>query len=471
MSFTSFSFLLFVAITILIASFFSHQSWKKKLFLLLASYYFYATFDIRFCAILAFITVLNYAAGYAISRASTALGKKSLLALVIGVDLLILFGFKYFDFFLGSLASILGTGPLLDVASFLMPVGISFFIFQAMTYPLDLARGDVKRCDSLLDFAFFIAFFPQLLVGPIVRASYFLPQLAKGYEGLSPETRHSGYVLIMIGLIKKVAFADVIAAHLVDPAYASPDGLSPVFLLVATIGYSFQIYMDLSGYTDMARGLGRLFGYELPINFNRPYHALSISNFWQRWHITMSSFFRDYLYFGVGGSRRGNVYFNLMVTFIAIGLWHGAGWNFVLYGFCHGAMVGYERWRRIRRKRLGLTGLPESGIPYWWALFSTFAFVSLTRVLFRGDGLDGALSYFAAMGEWQNMANLPFSTLGLAALLGAIVLHIVPVWVRDAVIEKASRQGVLITAGALTCTILGLLMVAESGSGFIYFQF
>lgn len=426
MLFSSSGFLLFfVAVLIGTAALHRHQA-AKKMFLLAASYYFYMTLDWRFSLLLIVLTAINFWAGNALAAADNPQRKKAFLALAIVTSLGILGYFKYANFFLENinlLLSALGFARDIPLVHVLLPVGISFITFQAITYPLDIYRGRMHATNSLTDFALFIAFFPKLLSGPITRASFFLPQLQE--PSRPADLPISGLALMVQGFVKKIVFADVLAVHIVNPAFGDPFAYSPLFLAVAIYAYSFQIYMDLSGYTDIARGAARMLGYELPINFDRPYIATSISNFWQRWHISMSSFFRDYLYFGVGGSKHGNVYVNLMITFVAIGAWHGAGWNFIVYGLFHGGFVCWERYQRNRRKALGLPPVEYAGLRWVLRVAYIFTLASVLRILFRGGTLDTALEYLQAMTVWSQTYT-PLSAVGLAALLGAMVLHFNP---------------------------------------------
>lgn len=473
MSITSFSYFIFVLFTYLISTRFKYNSTLYKIFIIVASYYFYATYDVRFCIILLFVTIINFAAGHAIESSISHILKKIILSTIVVSDIGILFIFKYYDFFLHPFIGDATGDMVSSLFGTVVPIGISFIIFQALTYPLDVYRGRIAASNTLLDFTFFLVFFPQLLSGPIVRAAQFLPQTAPG-RSLDRDFAASGLSLVFMGLVKKIALADVIAAHIVDPAFAQPAAYSPVFLAIGILAYSIQIYLDLSGYTDMARGVGRLFGYDLPINFERPYLATSVSNFWQRWHITMSSFFRDYLYFGIGGSKSGNVYVNLLVTFIAIGLWHGAGWNFVLYGALHGSMVGFERWLRGRRKSRG-SDAPNAGwlVPGSRSLsiLLCFLFVATSRLLFRGGTLAAAGDYLKAMANWQQPLDLPLTPLGLAALIIGIGLHLTPIEWRERFLAGFGRLPSLAAAALLAGAFLLFVALSEGGTAFIYFQF
>lgn len=463
MSFTSLHFYVFLLIILGLLSVF-YSNWQKKAILLLASYLFYMSWDWRFGALLALMTVVNFYCGRQIRFS----GQPKLWltgSLVFSLGVLGLF--KYFNFFLdnlSALAALWGMSSHINILQIILPVGISFYTFQALSYTIDIYRRELEPVDSLADFALFVSFFPQLVAGPIVRASYFLPQLTQLTQASALDQR-DGVLLIIRGLIKKVLLADVLALHLVDPAFASYQHQSSWLLILGLIGYSFQVYLDFSAYTDIARGCARLLGYQLPVNFNRPYLADTISNFWQRWHISMSSFFRDYLYHGLGGSKKGNVYFNLVITFVAIGVWHGAGWNFVLYGLCHGLLVALERWLRTKGWLIQQTG-------WRWvlAVSRTFMLVCLLRVIFRTDDLQQAGGYLLAI--WQNTA-IPFqlTTVGAAALFVSMLLHgIAPRYLEQWQLRLYSWP-LLLKAPALLVLLYGLIIFGSAEAPFIYFQF
>ncbi len=473
MIFQSFHFLVFFLVTLwVVRELLARNSEAKKNFLLVASYYFYMCWDWRFAGLILAITLINYFVGPYIASAGTPKAKRGWLALSLVSSLAILAYFKYADFFIDSMNRLLsglgfsGDLPLLQVV---LPLGISFYTFQSISYTLDIYRGRIAPVHSLRDFALFVAFFPQLVAGPIVRASHFLPQLGADRKE-EAGAMESGFALILRGFIKKVAIADALALHIVDPAFSDPAAYSPLFLLVGLYAYSYQVYMDFSGYTDIARGTARTLGYELPINFNRPYKATSISDFWQRWHISMSSFFRDYLFHGLGGSKYGNVYVNLLITFVAIGIWHGAGWNFVLYGLCHGVLVGLERWRRVRRRRLGIPERRYRGLHLAWRIFWVFNVVSLARLLFRGGSIEGAVAYGQAMLDF-GVTRLPLDMVGVSVLLLAVALHYTPD--RWAVGWKKlyCRLPAMVQGGVMVVTIFVLIAVSTGQAPFIYFQF
>lgn len=473
MSFQSFHFLIyFLVLLVLVRSVLRRYPEQRKTLLLIASYYFYMCWDWRFAGLILLITVINFFTGPKVHQASDACTRRWWLAASIVPSLAILAYFKYANFFIDSFNALLaqaGISADIPTLQILLPVGISFYTFQSISYTLDIHRKKIAPVSSFRDFALFVVFFPQLVAGPIVRASHFLPQMT-GHHEEAPKPLESGLALMIRGLIKKVVFADVLGTHLVDPAFADPTSYSPWFLLIAIYAYSFQVYMDFSGYTDIARGAARTLGYELPINFNRPYKATSISNFWQRWHISMSSFFRDYLFFSLGGSKKGNVYFNLMITFVAIGVWHGAGWNFVAYGFCHAGFVCYERWQRNRRAQRGEPEPEYSGFRWASRVFWILTVVSLTRLLFRGGTIESAIAYADAMTNFSN-AHMPVDWVGFTALTICVILHYTPDhwsynW-KTAFIKLPP----IAQAAVISATLALVIAISTGQAPFIYFQF
>ncbi len=472
MSFQSLHFLLFVGAVFALNRVLLHRFDARKNLLLVASYYFYMCWDWRYAALLLLMSGVNFVAGRRIADSPTARGRKLWLAFALAVSLGVLGYFKYADFFIGSAAQLLasfGVEADLPLLQLLLPVGISFFTFQSLSYTLDIYRGREQPTASFRDFALFVAFFPTVLSGPITRARQFIPQLEQPPAD-SRARLEEGLVLIVRGFVKKMAFADVLAVHLVNPAFGAPGEYSPLFLLVAVYAFSFQLYMDLSGYTDIARGVAKLLGFDLPTNFDRPYQALSVSNFWQRWHTSMSGFFRDYLYFGIGGSKHGNVYLNLYITFVAIGFWHGAGWNFIVYGLIHGSFVCFERWRRGRREARGLPAQPAGLGAQLVAIVLTFQVVAFSRILFRAPDLDSAAAYLGAMLRPLS-DHAPFTAVGVLTLLLAVLLHYLPPGLFGLAARGYLRSPLLLQGGVLAGLALGLLALSPGGATFIYFQF
>ncbi len=465
------AFILFLASVYLLWRYVIAGDEARRNFLLLASYVFYCTWDARLALVLVLTTVVQWWLGARIERAGSEAVRRRLVTASVVFGLALLGYFKYAGFFVEGLKALLASvgfdtgGRILDIAA---PIGISFYTFQSLTYTLDIYRGHERSTRSLRDFALFLAFFPHVTAGPIARARRLLPQLeAPSYRG---PLEAEGIYLLARGLFKKVAIADVLAAQFVHPAFGQPASWSSTFLAVAVVAYSFQIYMDLSGYTDLARGAARLFGYRLDRNFDRPYLARTVSNFWQRWHISMSSFFREYLYFPLGGSRRGNVYVNLLITFVAIGMWHGAGWNFVLYGLLHGSMVCLERARRTRRKALGQPDVVAGAPALLSGIVATFVFVSLARVLFVASDLGAALDFFYQLGGSPGTGGAA-GPQGYATLALAMALHLLPRGGERRIVNSMLSLPSIIQAMGMVFFVYLLVILAADTQPFVYFRF
>jgi alginate O-acetyltransferase complex protein AlgI len=425
---------------------------------LAASYFFYGYADVRFCFLLAGVTLWNQLFARLVHRRPG----NALVALAVAGDLGALAWFKYYGFFASSFDDLVGgeSLPLLQVA---LPVGISFFTFQAITYVVDVRRGHVEPV-SLLEAAVYLSFFPHLVAGPIVRASEFLPQLRQPRRAADiPVAEAVG--LIMGGLFKKVVLADVLATQLVDPAFGSPAAHSGPELLLATYGYALQVFCDFSAYTDIAIGVALLLGIRFPQNFNRPYIATSFSDFWKRWHMTLSRFLRDYLYIPLGGNRRGSsrVYVNLMLTMLLGGLWHGAAWTFVVWGALHGGFLALERL---------LGSLLEWRPPPWLARVVVFHGVCLAWIFFRADSFASAVEVLTRIGTWADgSVSLVGAAVVLALLAGALT-QVIP---RE--VGFVARQGFITLPVAAQGLSLGVAIAAIQTLGhqgvapFIYFRF
>jgi D-alanyl-lipoteichoic acid acyltransferase DltB (MBOAT superfamily) len=472
MSLTSLSFFVFFMVVFGGCLVLKRHNDRKKWFLLAASYYFYLSIDWRFSFSLVALTAINYLAGQVVATQATQAARRFGVTVAISLSLAILFYFKYANFFISQVAWLLNIGSIDREHLYLnvfMPVGISFITFQAITYPIDMYSGRVTHRASIVDFALFMAFFPRLLSGPIVRAADFLPQLENN-QGFTGAHIMEGLFLVIRGLFKKIMIADVLALHVVDPAFASPHTFSSTFLLISLIAYSFQVYADLSGYTDIALGTGRMLGYRLPINFNRPYLATSIANYWQRWHISMSSFFRDYLYQAIASWTWCNIYGKLLIVFMAIGLWHGAGWNFILYGLIHGALVAFEHFRNSRRPVPGLPNSILRGTALLVRIVQIFLIVSITRVLFRVTDLDESFQYMHAL-LFSSATGIPLSGMAIFALSLATLFHFTPVAWRDTLGEWFVRSPAPVSAGLAAFIVYIFTAIASGSTAFIYFQF
>lgn len=441
-----------------------HENGRRKLFLVAASYVFYGWWDWRFCGLLFASSFLNWLIGRAIGSASSGRARYGYMVLGVVINLIILGFFKYYGFFLENLTPILsalGVERDLPWLQIILPVGISFYTFQGISYVVDVKRGTAEVQRRLLDVMLYISFFPQLVAGPIVRAQDFLPQLQQSPR-LNREAASLGLLLIVWGLFKKTVIAAELAEHLVDPVFFDPSFHTGFDLWMAVYGYAVQIYCDFSAYSDIAIGCAALLGYRFHRNFDQPYRARSFQEFWRRWHISLSTWLRDYLYIPLGGNR-GGVWMtarNLFLTMLLGGLWHGAAWTFVAWGVFHGVALLLERV-------LGLDDKKRSVI----SLILTFHGVCLAWILFRAPSFDAALSYLAAMVRWDQPIEVASPAIVLLIVLG-LGLHALP----PRAVEHAAR-----TVARLPSLVAGLMLAGgfliveflrpEGVAPFIYFQF
>ncbi len=375
-----------------------------KVFIVGASYLFYGTANWKFCLLLAGVTVGNHLFARAIAGTEDPRRRKQLVGTAVALDLAMLGVFKYYAFFVEDVDRVLdstGLGLPLPLLTIALPVGISFFTFQAITYVVDTYRGHAEPA-PLLDVAVYLSFFSHLVAGPIVRASEFLPQVSTPRDPNNVAVG-AGLFLIAVGLVKKVAVADFLAREVVDPVFAVPEAHSAVDVIFGVYAYAAQIYCDFSGYTDMAIGLALLLGIVFPQNFNRPYRSRSISEFWRRWHMTLSRFLRDYLYIPLGGNRGGRLATarNLLLTMLLGGLWHGAAWGFVVWGGVHGTALVVEHQFRGRK-------VP---FPGWFKWLLTFHVVVLAWIVFRAADLDVAGQLLSQLGDWGPATLITWTTL------------------------------------------------------------
>lgn len=361
--------------------------------MLFASYAFYATWDLRYLVLLLFITFFSWAGGAILSKEKVGKSTRRLcLTVVVGLVLSVLAVFKYYVMAVetaNTLSLWTGSGIQFEPLQILMPIGISFYTFQAISYVVDVYKERVIHEKNLGQYALYIAFFPKLLAGPIERAGELLPQF-KSRFAVNLDNITEGFALILWGFFKKIVVADRLVVF-VDAVYSSPETASPYQLLVAMYFFSFQIYCDFSGYTDIARGSAKLFGIDLVENFRQPYFSSSVREFWGRWHISLSSWFRDYLYIPLGGSRVSSLrlFWNLLVVFMLCGLWHGASWNFVMWGAIHGVMLCLNHALR-GRKLLNITNeLCRTGV-HLFKVLGVFHMVSLAWVFFRFQSFSDA---------------------------------------------------------------------------------
>ena len=461
MIFTEYTFWIFFLLVLSGYSLIYNKIRLRSIFLLLVSLYFYFKTSGFFFSILLFSTVLDFFLGKAIYNSKKELNAKVLLGFSIASNLLILIYFKYAYFFADSFNSIIGsnwqpinhfalltnqaTGSSFRVDQILLPVGISFYTFQTMSYSIDIFRKKLTPVNNIFDFGFYVSFFPQLVAGPIVRASEFIPQIQKPYS-VSKKDFGTALFWILNGLLKKFLLADYIAVNFVDRVFDNPGMFSGFENLMALYGYSLQVYADFSGYTDIAIGIALILGFRLPKNFNSPYKADNCGEFWKRWHISLSSWLKDYLYIPMGGNRGGSIFsyvtlslivlfvylisgslallfgllsvifltllfgelfpkfnkwyltnINIMLTMLIGGLWHGASWNFVLWGGLNGlGIVIYKLWKKISPWKDKFTWLSNI-----WGIIITFNFVTFTRIWFR----TGSINSWDQMDESHNIIS------------------------------------------------------------------
>ena len=366
------------------------QKWRW-LILLVASYYFYISWEPAYLVLIVFSTLVDYFVGKRIFKTESNKNKNFLIGLSLFLNLGFLFFFKYFNFFSESLNVLFDEINLtyrIQELNFLLPVGISFYTFQTLSYSIDIRKGILKPETHFGKFALFVSFFPQLVAGPIERAKDLLPQLNSAKE-TTYENLRAGFVLILWGFFQKLFIADRLALY-VDPIFNNLEDFNGTRLWVASYFFAFQIYCDFAGYTNIARGCAKVLGINLSINFKQPYLASSISEFWRKWHITLSSWFKDYVYIPLGGNKvkTPKYFLNLMIVFLVSGLWHGANWTFVIWGGIHGALLVLEV---IKRKKLNFK------TPHFLNVIITFQLVVFAWVFFRADSFGSAILFFEKM--------------------------------------------------------------------------
>jgi alginate O-acetyltransferase complex protein AlgI len=403
MVFSSFEFLVFFLVVVLLLLVLQRIAgrWPRfsKWVLLAASYGFYVFWDYRFTALLIVFTAVGFVTGVAMHRARSRARRKWLLWASVTISLGLLGVFKYCNFFVDSVSFVLrrwGLGASnLDI---ILPVGISFYTFQVIGYVVDVFQGKIEPERNILDFALFVAFFPKLVAGPIVRAGDFVPQLKKPVR-ITGANVWAGSQLFIVGLFKKLMIADAVAPF-VSAVYAYPEYYSSPTVWLAVGAYALQIYCDFSGYSDMAIGCARILGFHFDRNFHMPYLSRNVQQFWRRWHISLSNWLRDYLYIPLGGNRKGSLrtYANAMITMTLGGLWHGASWNFVIWGAAHGlALVAHRWWSSRLRHRKGPTSRATRVMCQTLGTAATLLFVAVAWVLFRAPDTQTALTVFGKL--------------------------------------------------------------------------
>lgn len=483
MLFNSIEFLIFFPIVT--AIFFALPQRFRQVFLLAASYYFYMCWKAEYAILILVSTLIDYVAALRMGKTTDKRARKKYLILSLAANLGILFAFKYANFFNASLRAVLQQFNIFyDFPGFhwLLPVGISFYTFQSMSYTIDVYRGEKEPERRFITFALYVAFFPQLVAGPIERSVRLLPQLDQTVR-FDYERLISGLRLMLWGFFKKLVIADRLAIY-VNQVYNSPAEYQGLTLLLATYFFAFQIYCDFSGYSDIAIGSARIMGYDLMLNFRQPYFSQSISEFWKRWHISLSTWFRDYLYIPLGGNRvsKPRWYFNLMAVFLVSGLWHGANWTFVLWGGLHGFYLLFSIYtQKVRQALAGLLKIERFPLlQRGWKIFFTFHLVCFAWVFFRANSVGDAFLIL------RNLLRLDFSPAGLAALnvalgWGELLIAVGSILLLEVfhLLERTGRLKSLVLEPPRTfrwaiyyALILGIVFFGVfNHTEFIYFQF
>jgi len=442
----------------------------RKLLLLVASWFFYGAWDWRFVPLLILSALMNWGVARLVAASARPRAVKRLVIAGVALNLAILGFFKYFDFFADqalSLMALMGTHQDPAIMHVILPIGISFFTFQGISYLVDVSKGRVPPA-SMLDVLLLMSFFPHLVAGPIVRAADLVPQL-QSTPRLDRGMVSMGLLLIVWGLFKKAVIASELSTQFVDPVFANPGMHSSLDLILGAYGYAVQIYCDFSAYSDMAIGVAALLGYRFPRNFDRPYRSESLQEFWRRWHISLSRWLRDYLYIdALGGNRGGEfkVYRNLILTMLLGGLWHGAAWTFVIWGGLHGLALAVERaWSRS-------SAAWAITLPRWARIALTFHVVVLGWIFFRAASFGDALAYLGGIVIPASDGATSVTPLVLLLILLGLAIHALP---RDALRRPAMRLRTLpvapVAAGLVALMLVVDAMRYEGVAPFIYFRF
>jgi alginate O-acetyltransferase complex protein AlgI len=485
MLFNSLHFLIFFPIIVVL--YFSLKHKHRWMLLLWASYYFYMSWKVEYVVLIIFSTLVDYFVALAIAKEEGQRKKKLLLLVSLLVNIGLLFAFKYFNFVSDSLRLVLAnfsiqfSAPVLKV---LLPVGISFYTFQTLGYTIDVYRGKIKPEKHLGIFALYVSFFPQLVAGPIERAKNLLPQfLKRHYFDYVRVT--NGLKLMLWGMFKKVVIADNLAMY-VNLVYNDAHAYTGLPLIIATIFFAFQIYCDFSGYSDIAIGASQVMGFKLMDNFKRPYYSKSISEFWKRWHISLSSWFKDYLYITLGGNRVSisRLHFNLFITFLVSGLWHGANWTFVIWGALHAFYIIFSLFSKNIREKIvvfiKIRRLPT--LNKYLQVLTTFSLVTFAWIFFRANNVADAFYIVKNLFNWQGFTDFSYIrsafflaspyvfVVGLAGILFLEFVH--SIQRQGSARHMLSNKPAYVRYFIYYVLLFGILLFGRfSSQEFIYFQF
>ncbi|MBN1383795.1 MAG: MBOAT family protein [Elusimicrobia bacterium] len=491
MLFNTFEFLVFF--TVVVALYYTFAFRFRWVLLLVASYYFYMAWEPAYIILIIISTLIDYFAGLKMDQVTEKTKRRKYLILSIVTNLALLFTFKYYNFFAGTINRLFGhclISYTLPESGLLLPIGISFYTFQTMAYSFDIYRGEIRHEKHLGIYALYVAYFPQLVAGPIERAGNLIKQLKVKHE-FDYYRVTGGLKLMLWGMFKKVVIADRLALF-VDKVYADPTGYKGISLIIATVFFAFQIYCDFSGYSDIAIGAAEVMGVRLMQNFRRPYHAQSIGEFWKRWHISLSTWFRDYFYISIGGNRVPVMrwHFNIFITFLVSGLWHGASWTFVVWGALHGFyMIFANLTKNIREKIVSILGLIKfPNIMRFLRVCTTFLLVCFAWIFFRANTFSDAkyivANLFSGIPDVFSKLNdsgfikefVYFGQSGREfniAVIAIILLEIVHlIQCRGSIREMISRKPLWIRWSIYVIAVLVIMNFGITEKiPFIYFQF
>ncbi|HEY9116113.1 MAG TPA: MBOAT family O-acyltransferase [Bacteroidales bacterium] len=470
------SFIFFIFLGIVLPIFYALPGKKSKnLFLVLASYFFYGYWDWRFCSLLALSTAIDFFIGLYLDKTTGKKKRKILLLASLASNLGILGFFKYFNFFIDSFQDISASiGWHIDYLhlSILLPIGISFYTFQTLSYTIDIYRKKLKPTNNFIDFALFVAFFPQLVAGPIERAAALIPQISIKLKPTKEQVKQ-GIVLIIIGLFRKVMIGDT-AGRFVDQIFGNLEIYKSVEILAALCLFSIQIYADFSGYSHIARGTAKLLGVELMKNFEQPYLSRNITEFWRRWHISLSTWLRDYLYFSLGGNRLGKyrTYLNLMLTMLLGGLWHGASWNFVVWGGLHGIYLAVHKLM-IGQRKIVSENIKKISLMNVLSILATFVLVLVTWLFFRSTSWESTQLFISKIFHWEHSEyTILFITIVLSYSILTLILDIFEYATgRHTYILMLKSSGLKVGILAAMFIVTLIYMFQAEPLPFIYFQF
>ncbi|WP_438964498.1 MBOAT family O-acyltransferase [Winogradskyella sp.] len=469
MLFNSIEYLIFLPIVFIVYWLLKSNYKYQNILLLISSYVFYGWWDYRFLSLIIFSSFIDYFVGKKIEKANGKENKKRWLLVSLCSNLGLLAIFKYYNFFADSFASTMSTlgWEVNDLTlNIILPVGISFYTFQTLSYSIDIYREKIKSCKDIIAFFTFVSLFPQLVAGPIERASNLIPQIEKR-RSLNSTLVKTGIFQIFIGLFRKVAIADNLGVY-VDAAYANHEIHNGSTLLIATIFYAFQIYFDFSGYSDIAIGSAKLFGFKFNRNFNLPYFSKTLTEFWRKWHMSLSYWLRDYLYISLGGNRKGEIltYRNLLLTMLLGGLWHGSSWNFIIWGGIHGLFLSFEKFTFSKLK---INTFNAFGFLY------TFIVVLIAWVFFRAVDLNTAINI---LGKWISLEFGPIFIGDINAFVNGLLLAVTGILIdlkifssKTPLEDYGTKFSTIRLSVVVSVIILIICLFYSTAENFIYFQF